>query len=306
MGVLVDETTRVSVQGLSDETREVIEQMVAYGTAVVAAVSAGHYGERVAGVPVYDSVADAVLFHQPTATLITVPPPAVLDACLDALQHGIRLLLIATDGIPYDDAARLLRWATDNGARVIGPNSAGLINPAHRVKIGAIGGAKPDRTFPAGRVGIISRADGMTAELGRVLRHLDLGVTTAISLGSDTLFATTPADLLPLFERDPETDGVVLITEPNLDAEKEIATLIREQRYTKPLITAPMGGLFSGTFSGTSFVHPIAPGEDAPEPYAALEAAGALVATDLADLIQYLHLTFHGTPYLGPDIDELW
>ncbi|MBX6343138.1 MAG: CoA-binding protein, partial [Thermomicrobiaceae bacterium] len=256
MGILVDETTRVLVQGITGrEARMVTEHMVAYGTRVVAGVTPGRGGGELAGVPIYDTVEEAVRERRPNATLISVPPGAVLDAALEALAHGLKLLLIATEGVPQHDATRILERAEDRAARVIGPNSVGVITPGARAKLGAIGGEAPERAFPAGRIGIISRSGGMTAEIGLMLRKIGLGVSTAVSVGGDALIGTPPARLLPLFERDAGTDGVVLFGEPGTRFEEEAAATMRERRYTKPLVAMVAGRFTEELPEGTAFGH---------------------------------------------------
>lgn len=280
MAVLIDATTRVLVQGITEDAAAALtEQMLAYGTPVVAGVAPGRYGERVAGVPVYNTVADAVLFHQPSATLIAVPPDAVLDAALEALSHGIRLLLIATDFVPEGDVRRLLGWARDSTARVIGPGSAGIIAPAAHLRIGTIGGENPDRTFSPGWVGVIAPGSTLAADITALTRRLGIGISTAVSTGTAPMVVTTPAHLLPLFERDDATAGVVLAG--NATWAEEVADAIMAQRYTKPLIVAPTDGTPDGTD--------------------ALLDAGALVAEEWEDLVQYLSLTFRGVPFFGDD-----
>lgn len=280
MTVLIDTTTRVLVQGITEDAAAALtEQMLAYGTPVVAGVAPGRYGDRVAGVPVYNSVADAVLFHQPSATLIAVPPDAVLDAALEALSHDIRLLLIATEFVPERDVQRLLGWARDSAARVLGPGSAGIIAPAARLRIGMIGGENPDRNFSPGRVGVIAPGATLAADIAALTRRLGIGISTAVSTGTAPMVVTTPASLLPLFERDDATAGVVLAG--NAAWAEEVADAIMAQRYTKPLIVAPTDGAPDGTD--------------------ALLDAGALVAEEWEDLVQYLSLTFRGVPYFGDD-----
>ncbi|ACZ39223.1 CoA-binding protein [Sphaerobacter thermophilus] len=280
MTVLIDTTTRVLVQGITEDAAAALtEQMLAYGTPVVAGVAPGRYGDRVAGVPVYNSVADAVLFHQPSATLIAVPPDAVLDAALEALSHDIRLLLIATEFVPERDVQRLLGWARDSAARVLGPGSAGIIAPAARLRIGTIGGENPDRNFSPGRVGVIAPGATLAADIAALTRRLGIGISTAVSTGTAPMVVTTPASLLPLFERDDATAGVVLAG--NAAWAEEVADAIMAQRYTKPLIVASTDGAPDGTD--------------------ALLDAGALVAEEWEDLVQYLSLTFRGVPYFGDD-----
>ncbi|HET9015796.1 MAG TPA: succinate--CoA ligase subunit alpha [Thermomicrobiaceae bacterium] len=309
MSVLVDETTRVLVQGVTGrEARMVTGHMVAYGTPVVAGVTPGRGdGEPVTGVPVFDTVQEAVDATGATATLISVPPGAVLDAALEALAHGLRLLLIATEGVPQLDAMRLLRWADDSAARVIGPNSVGIINPSLRLKLGAIGGENPERAFAPGRIGVVSRSGGMTAEIGLMLRRVGLGVSTAVSVGGDALIGMPPARLLPLYERDEQTDGVVLFGEPGTHFEEEVAEVVRSRRYTKPLIAVVAGRFTESLPEGTAFGHAAAiiegPSGRPSAKMAALRDVGALVAEEFDDLLQYLSLTFRHAPYYGAPID---
>ncbi len=306
MSVLVDASTRLIVQGITGrEARMVTEHMTAYGTNVVAGVTPGRGASEVAGVPVYDTVEEAIERHSPNATLISVPPAAVLDACLEALSHRIRLLVIATEGVPQHDVMLILEKALDHGARVIGPNSVGVISPVSRTKIGAIGGDNPGRAFPTGRIGIISRSGGMTSEIGLMTRRVGLGVSTAVSVGGDALIGTPPATLLPLFERDDETDGVVLFGEPGTRFEEEVAKVVRDRRYTKPLI-AMVAGRFTETLpEGTAFGHAAAiiqGGSGRPSSKVdLLRAEGVLVADEMEDLLQYLSMVFKHQPYLGTD-----
>jgi len=304
LSVLIDTTTRIVIQGITGrEARMVAEHMTAYGTKLVAGVTPGRGGVEVAGVPVYDTLGEAVERHAPNATLISVPPAAVLDACLEALSHQLRLLVIATEGVPRHDAMQILEKARAVAARVIGPNSVGVINPVAHTKIGAIGGDNPSRAFPAGRIGIISRSGGMTSEIGLMTRRVGLGVSTAVSVGGDALIGTPPAQLLPLFERDADTDGVVLFGEPGTNFEEDVATAIQQRRFTKPLI-AMVAGRFSETLpEGTAFGHAAAMierGAGRPsDKIRLLRDAGVLIADDMEDLLQYLSMVFKNQPYLG-------
>jgi succinyl-CoA synthetase alpha subunit len=304
LSVLIDATTRIVIQGITGrEARMVAEHMMAYGSNLVAGVTPGRGGTDVSGVPVFDTLAEAVERHSPNATLISVPPAAVLDACLEALSHQLRLLAIATEGVPRHDAMLILEKAHAAAARVIGPNSVGVINPVARAKIGAIGGDHPERAFPAGRIGIISRSGGMTSEIGLMTRRVGLGVSTAVSVGGDALIGTPPAQLLPLFERDAETDGVVLFGEPGTNFEEDVAAAIQQRRFTKPLI-AMVAGRFSETLpEGTAFGHAAAMierGAGRPsDKVRLLRDAGVLIADDMEDLLQYLSMVFKNQPYLG-------
>lgn len=307
MSVLINETTRLLVQGITGrEASMVTAHMTRYGTHVVAGVTPGRgradgQPDEIAGVPVYDTVEEAVERHQPTATLISVPPGAVLDACLEALAHGIRLLVIATEGVPRHDAMKIIERAEDHYARVVGPNSVGVIHPASRVKIGAIGGDNPDRAFPPGAIGIISRSGGMTAEIGLMIKKVGLGVSTAVSVGGDAMIGTTPATLLPLFQRDPETEGVVLFGEPGTGFEEEVARVLESRRYLKPLFAVVAGRFTELLPEGTAFGHAAAMIEGgAGRPSAKIERlreAGAMVVEEFDDLLHFLSFEFFGEPY---------
>lgn len=316
MSVLIDATTRLLVQGITGrEARMVTAHMTSYGTNVVGGVTPGRGGadaEQVSGVPVYDTVEEAVRATSPNASLISVPPGAVLDACLESLAHGIRLLMIATEGVPQHDAMLIIERAEDYAARVIGPNSVGIIHPASRTKIGAIGGDNPDRAFPApatdrdvsnGNIGIISRSGGMTSEIGLMAKRVGLGVSTAVSVGGDALIGTTPARLLPLFQRDPETEGVVLFGEPGTQFEEEVANVLESRRYTKPLFAVVAGRFTESLPEGTAFGHAAAMIErGAGRPSWKIERlreAGAMVVEEFDDLIHFLNLEFFGVPYSG-------
>jgi len=306
VSVLIDASTRLVVQGITGrEARMVTEHMLGYGTAVVAGVTPGRGTSNVSGVPVYDTLEEAIDRHAPNASLVSVPPAAVLDACLEALSHRIRLLVIATEGVPQHDALLILEKAADSAARVIGPNSVGVINPSARVKVGAIGGDNPDRAFPAGRIGIISRSGGMTSEIGLMTRRVGLGVSTAVSVGGDALIGTPPATLLPLFERDEQTDGVVLFGEPGTHFEEDVARVVHDRRYTKPLIAMVAGRFTERLPEGTAFGHAAAMIErNAGRPSSKIELLrenGVLIAEEMEDLLQYLSMVFKHEPYLGPE-----
>jgi succinyl-CoA synthetase alpha subunit len=293
MGVLINHETRVLVQGITGrEARMVTEHMVAYGTTVIAGVTPGRGGQAVAGVPVYDTVAEAARRHAPGLSLVSVPPAAVLDACLEAVSAGITALLVATEGVPQHDALCLIERAARAGATVIGPNSVGIINPAASVKAGAIGGERPERAFAPGRVGVMSRSGGMTAEISLTLKQAGLGVSTAISVGGDALLGSPPATLLGAFQNDPDTDAVVLFGEPGTRFEEEVAAEIAAGRFSKPLV-ALVAGAFTETLpEGTAFGHAAAiieGGSGRPSgKKAALREAGALVADELDEVVGLL------------------
>jgi succinyl-CoA synthetase alpha subunit len=287
------EPPRVVVQGATGrEARMVVGHMRAYGTAVAAGVTPGRCGEDVDGVPVFDTVASAAAATGGSfdAALVSVPPLAVLDATAEAVGAGVRLVHIATENVPLHDAMRLLALARAAGTRVVGPNSVGLISPGARLKIGAIGGDQPARAFVPGRVGVISRSGGLTAEVGLQLRRRGLGVSTAVGIGGDAMIGTSPAELLALFRTDPDTDAVVYVGEPGTMLEEDLAAAVAEDPTTTPLVASVLGGFMEGFPPGTIFGHAAAViegGRGVPRDKArALADAGALVADSFDNLFQ--------------------
>ena len=256
MGILIDRNSRIVIQGITGrEASMVTKHMLAYGTPVVAGVTPGKKGEKVFGVPVYDTLKQACAEHALNTALIYVPPAFVLDAVLETLANGIKLMVIITENIPQHDVLKVLAETDQAGARVIGPNTVGIINPKERVKLGAIGGDNVERCFVPGCVGVISRSGGMTAETSYMVKRAGLGVSTAIGIGGDSLIGSTPKDLLALFEKDPETRAVVTFSEPGTTFEEDTAQFIRDRGYTKPLISYIAGKFTEQMPEGTMFGH---------------------------------------------------
>ncbi len=290
---LIDGSLRLLVQGITGrEASMVTRHMIDYGTQVVAGVTPGRGGQDVQNVPVFDTVHDAIEASQPNASLVSVPPSATLDAVSEAIANRIPLVLIATEGIPQHDVLQMLELADEAGTVIIGPNSVGVIRPSESVKIGAIGGENPERAFVPGRIGVMSRSGGMTAEIGLTLRQAGYGVSTAISVGGDALIGSTPATLLREFQEDTETDAVVLFGEPGTRFEEDVAHRIESGQFTKPLV-ALIAGEFTETLpEGTAFGHAAAIIEgDSGRPSkkrAALRQAGAQVADELDQIASLL------------------
>jgi succinyl-CoA synthetase alpha subunit len=290
MGILVDRNSRIVIQGITGrEATMVTRHMLSYGTPVVAGVTPGKKGERVHGVPVYDTLAQACRAHQLNTALIYVPPAFVLDAVLETLANGIKLMVIITENVPQHDAVKLLMESDRAGARVIGPNTTGVINPKERARLGAIGGDNVERCFVPGPVGVISRSGGMTAETSYLVKRAGLGVSTAIGIGGDSLIGSTPKDLLALFEQDSETQAVVTFSEPGTSFEEDMAEFVIEGGFTKPLISYIAGKFTEHMPEGTVFGHAgaiIEGGKGKPSNKArVLREAGAHVAEQYDDIV---------------------
>jgi len=277
---LVNKSTRVVVQGITGKEGSFhATQCKAYGTQVVAGVTPGKAGQQVEGIPVFNTVRDAVKATQCDTSLIFVPPPFAADAVLEAADAGIRLVICITEGIPVNDMVRVKRALRNRDVRLIGPNCPGVIT-ADECKIGIM----PGFIHKRGKVGVISRSGTLTYEAVNQLTNLGLGETTCVGIGGDPVNGTSFLDLLPMFEKDNETEAVVMIGEIGGDAEEKAADYIK-RNVRKPVIgfiagiTAPPGrrmGHAGAIITGGQGT--------ASEKMKALEAAGVRVVRNPAEI----------------------
>jgi succinyl-CoA synthetase alpha subunit len=236
MSVLVDDATRVVVQGITGHQGTVHTiNMKAFGTKVVAGATPGKGGSQVEGVPVFDAVDEAVRSTGANASCIFVPAPFAKDALIEAVDAGIRLAVVVTEHIPFHDMLVMYHYARSKGARIIGPNCPGIASPGH-AKVGII----PNVVFRPGRVGVISRSGTLTYEIVNGIKERGLGQSTCIGLGGDPVVGTSFVDALPLFENDPDTDLVVLVGEIGGSAEEEAAEYVKHH-LTKPVVAYVAG-----------------------------------------------------------------
>lgn len=290
MSILVDADTRLLVQGITGrEAANFTRECLDYGTQVVAGVTPGKGGEQVYGVPVFDTVAEAVERTGADAALVSVPPLLVLDAVLETIDAGIPLIVIITERVPRRDVAVLLSAAAAASVRVIGPNSLGLIAPG-ACKLGSIGGPAVDvrRAYSPGRVGVVSRSGGMTTEIASMLTQAGIGQSTCISAGGDALIGTTLLDAYRLFAADPDTDAIVTFSEPGGSQEHELAEFLESQNGAAKPVLCFVAGRFVDQMPGVRFGHAgtmvEAGGSTAAAKMQRLRKAGAQVLDRLEDL----------------------
>jgi succinyl-CoA synthetase alpha subunit len=293
MSILIDETTRVIVQGVTGATaRADTERCLRSGTKIVAGVSPGRGGDEVHGVPVYDTVRAALAEHPATTTAIYVPARAARDAVAEALDGGLKLLLVTAEYVPIHDVLVMTAAARAAGALLVGCNTNGIIS-AGKSRIGGIGGINPDELYPHGVVGICSRSGGMSAEIALALKAGGLGVSTCVSMGGDSVTGLRMVDYALLFESDPDTQAIVVFGEPGTSNEQELAAAVAAGKIKKPVV-----GLIVGAFQeryplGMSFGHAAAMiserGESASDKRALLTEAGVHVC----DVLDRIPATIH-------------
>jgi succinyl-CoA synthetase alpha subunit len=289
MGVLVHKDFEFIVQGITGRealnfTRECLE----YGSKIVGGVTPGRGGREVYGVPVYDTVREITAGRKVDGSVITVPLGFAPDAAFEAIDAGIKLIVIITEGIPRRDASAIIEYATQHGVRVIGPNCLGIIVP-DVCRFGSLGGPAVDcrKAFKPGIVGVMSRSGGMTTEICNALSAAGLGESTAISIGGDPVIGSTYAELMPLFEADADTKAIVVYSEPGGTAEAELARWAQENRSRLPIV-AFVAGRFMDDMPGMSFGHAgtvVEKKVDSPaDKIRRMRAAGIAVAEEIGDI----------------------
>ncbi len=280
MSILIDENTRLLVQGITGrEGTFHTQQAVAYGTKVVGGVTPGKGGTSVEGIPVFNTVREAREKTGANVSVIFVPPPFAADAIMEAADTGLPLVVAITEGIPTLDMVRVKQFLSGRKTRLIGPNCPGIISPG-KCKVGIM----PGSIHRPGHVGVISRSGTLTYEAVGQLTALGIGQSTCVGIGGDPIIGTSFLDALRLMAEDPETHGIVLIGEIGGTAEEEAAEFIRAQ-VKKPVVgfiagrTAPPGrrmGHAGAIISGGKGT--------AADKIRALEAAGIQVAESPAQI----------------------
>ncbi|MGG6545361.1 UNVERIFIED_CONTAM: succinate--CoA ligase subunit alpha [Prevotella sp. 15_C9] len=284
MSILINKDTRLIVQGITGRDGGFhAKKMKKYGTNVVGGTSPGKAGQDVDGIPVFNTVKDAVAATNANTSVIFVPAPFAKDAMLEAADAGIKLIICITEGVPTLDVVEAYRYIRDKGANLIGPNCPGLISPDKSMV-----GIMPTNIFKKGHTGVISRSGTLTYEVVANLTAAGFGQSTAVGVGGDPIVGLYFQDLLEMFQNDPDTDSIAIIGEIGGDAEERAAEFIKKN-LTKPVVAfisgreAPKGkqmghaGAIISSGSGT-----------AAEKVAAFEAAGVPVARETSEIPELL------------------
>lgn len=290
MSILVGKDSRLLVQGITGREGSFhTQQMVNYGTRVVAGVTPGKSGQIIEGVPVFNTVAEAVREEGADVSVIFVPPAFAADAIMEAVASGVGVIVCITEGIPTLDMVRVKHYLKDKASVLIGPNCPGIITPG-----ACKAGIMPGYIFKAGGIGVISRSGTLTYEVVNQITNQGLGQSTCIGIGGDPIIGLSFIELLTYFREDDQTQGVILIGEIGGSAEEEAARFIREE-FPKPVVTfiagqtAPPGrrmGHAGAIISGKSGT--------AQEKMAVLEAAGIRVVMDLTKVGQVVREVIGG------------
>lgn len=289
MAILVDKKTRVLVQGITgNEGSRACAEMLLYGTKVVAGVTPGKKGQKVSGVPVYDTVKEALRKHPEINTsLISVPAAAVQDAATEAMFAGIKLINILAEHVPTRDSAEIVKWARIKDSTVVGPASVGIISPG-KAKIGSIGSSTISKVFTKGPIGVVSKSGGMTAEIAVTLSKAKLGQSAVIGIGGDQISGFDFVDALKLFANDPETRAVVLFGEVGGTYEEQAADYILKTKFKKPVVAIIAGKFTKNLPQGTVLGHAgtiVARGRGGYDSKArAFAKAGVLIARTLDEI----------------------
>lgn len=256
MAILVTNQTKVLIQGITGkEGSKMALQMQNYGTKVLAGVTPGKGGQEVHGVPVYNTIPEALENHPGINTsFVAVPNFAAFGAIKEAIDNKIPLINVLTEHIPIQDTAKAIAMARKAEVRLVGPSSIGIISPGIG-KVGSIGGDDPRGVFRKGQIGVISKSGGMASEVSWILTKNGMGQSTVIGIGGDILVGSSFADLMEDFEKDEQTKAVVIFGEIGGTYEEEAAELIKSGGFTKKVV-AFISGLFAETLpQGTKLGH---------------------------------------------------
>jgi succinyl-CoA synthetase alpha subunit len=289
VSVLLNKDTRVLIQGITGRIGRVqTKMMLEYGTNIVAGVTPGKGGQEVEGIPVYDTVAEAVARHEAEASVFFVPPPGVKEAAMQNVDAGIKLIVVVTEHVPVQDVMEIREYASDTDVCIIGPNSPGIITVGE-AKMGIM----PGNMFTPGRIGIISRSGTLSYEISINLATGGFGQSTVVGIGGNPVVFTNLSDLLRLFEKDSSTDAVVIVGEVGGMQEEKAAEFI-DRWMTKPVV-AYIAGLNAPPEKRMGHAGAIIQGDGKGIPQSkvtALRSAGVDIANYPADVVGLIQKHF--------------
>jgi succinyl-CoA synthetase alpha subunit len=246
MNILLKEGAKLIGQGITGSEGSIaLPWMLKYGTQIVGGVRPGKGGEKLEGMPIFNTVKEAVEgLGEVDGSILYTPPLRTKDAVVEAIEAGIKWLLIVTEKIPTQDSAYMYALAKKHGVTIIGPSSAGLIAPARKIKIGSIGGPAPERAYVPGNIAVISKSGSMTSEISLHLKNHGLGVSWAVTIGGERIIGTDFADFLLALEEDEHTKAAVIFGELGGSYEERVAQMKQAGKITKPVV-AFIGGEFT-------------------------------------------------------------
>lgn len=297
MSLLLNKGARIIGQGITgSEGSTAMPWMQKYGTQIVAGVTPGKGGQNLLGVPIFNTVKEAIeKVGEVDGSVQFVPPLYTLGAVQEAIEAGVKFILIGAEKVPTKDSAVIYALSKQHHVSVVGPSSVGLICPARKIKIGAIGGATPERVFPEGNVAIISKSGGMTSEIGLHLKNHGLGVSWAVGIGGDRIIGSDFVDFLLELEKDGETHASVIFGELGGTYEEKVAEFVKAGKIKKPIVAFIAGEFTLELPSEVQFGHAgaIIEGERGlpSEKRRILKEAGILVADEFDEIAKLIKQT---------------
>lgn len=255
--LLLPKNAKLIGQGITgSEGSTSLPWMLAYGTNIVAGVTPGKGGQTLSGVPIFNTVKEAISACGPIyGSVMYVPPMVTRAAAFEVLHAGLKFVLIGAEKVPTKDAAQIYALAKKKGANVLGPSSVGLISPHRKLKIGSIGGATPERVFVDGNIAVISKSGGMTSEIGLLLKNNKMGVSWAVGIGGDRIIVSSFADFLLALEKDDKTQVSVIFGELGGTYEEQVAELVRVKKIKKPVVAFIAGEFTMSLPTNVQFGH---------------------------------------------------
>ena len=288
MSIIIDKNTRVLVQGITgNEGRFHTISMKAYGTNIVAGCTPGKGGQEVEGIPVYNTIAEAVSKHGANTSIMFVPARAAKVGIIEAIEAGLKTIVVITEGVPQIDEMQVVAMAAKKGITIVGPNCPGLINPHLKIKVGIL----PVHIFKPGKVGIVSRSGTLTYEIAWHITESGAGQSTCIGIGGDPIIGLDFIKILEMFRHDEETKGVVLVGEIGGNAEENAAKYIINTKYPKPVVAYIAGRMAPpGKRMGHAGAIILGNAGTAKSKIEAFAAAGVPVAEKPSDIVGLLKL----------------